>query len=101
MAPRKSAAPAEDIFALIGKTENIARASAAMELAAYASPDGAVAGQLSAVLAERDPQIRAAAMSSMQGLPDPFLAEHALGTLSDPLRSVRVEAGRVLARLPQ
>jgi predicted CXXCH cytochrome family protein len=79
----------------------IARASAAMELAAYASPDGAVAGQLASALTERDPQIRAAAMSSVQGLPDPFLAQHALGPLSDPLRSVRVEAGRVLARLPQ
>lgn len=93
----------------------IARATAAQELGAYVEPRGEVAQALLAALADRDPQVRAAAVMSLPGArieADPqFMtpADHKANAavlaalvplLSDETRLVRVETARVLVRVP-
>lgn len=77
----------------------IVRASAALELAAYIEPTGDVADALQRALVDRDPQIRAAAVMSLQQAPGASTVDDLVPRLSDETRLVRTEAARVLAQL--
>ena len=80
----------------------IARATAAFELGAFLQqPTGDVADALRKALGDRDPQVRSAAINSLQGLPNDELLSVLPKLLDDPSRLVRTEAARVLARVPQ
>ena len=52
-------------------------------------------------LKDRDPQVRAAAVASLQPLPNDRLIALLAPLLEDPVRLVRTEAGRLLARVPR
>jgi len=79
----------------------IARATAAFELSNYVQPGGEVAESLLKALDDRDPQVRSAAVNSLQGLSNDELLRALPKMLDDPARLVRTEAARVLARVPQ
>ena len=79
----------------------IARATAAFELANYAEPGSEAVQSLRKALEDRDPQVRSAAVNSLQGLPNDDLLSALPKLLADPSRLVRTEAARVLARVPQ
>lgn len=79
----------------------IARATAAFELANYADAGGDVEQSLRKALEDRDPQIRSAAVNSLQNLPNDQLLSALPKLLDDPSRLVRTETARVLARVPQ
>ncbi len=77
----------------------IVRASAAQRMAPYLGP--AAVPALRQALADRDPLVRAAAVSSLSGL-DPAGRARALApSLSDPDRNVRMEAARALVGEPE
>ena len=79
----------------------IARATAAVELGAYAGLEKAADSALTESLTDRDPSIRSAAVTSLR-ISDPNDLYRTLApALSDDSRSVRVEAARVMAQLPQ
>jgi predicted CXXCH cytochrome family protein len=93
----------EKLVALV-KNRNmpaIARASAAQELGQYLDAGGQVQAALAAALGERDPQIRAAAVTSLQNAPLDSQLKLLTPLLADDTRAVRAEAGRVLSRVPQ
>jgi tetratricopeptide (TPR) repeat protein len=75
----------------------VARATAALELAAYAEPRGAVIEALRGALDDRDPQVRAAAILSLQQDGSDATVSALVPLLSDPTRLVRTEAARALA----
>ena len=75
----------------------VARATAALELAAFVEPGNAVAQALRSSLADRDPQVRAASILSLQQESSPQTVSALVPLLSDPLRLVRTEAARSLA----
>ncbi|HEY2414033.1 MAG TPA: cytochrome c3 family protein [Pirellulaceae bacterium] len=79
----------------------VARASAALELAAYAEPGTEVVKALYKALGDRDPQVRSAAVLSLQsagGAEDENTRVSALATLlNDKTRLLRTEAARGLA----
>jgi hypothetical protein len=76
---------------------NIARATAALELGVYVEPEGDVIESLKRALGDRDPQIRAAAVISLQGMSGDSLIGALAPLLDDKTRLVRTEAARVLA----
>jgi tetratricopeptide (TPR) repeat protein len=77
----------------------IARATAAMELAPYSEPVGDIADALKASLTDRDPQVRAAAVMTLQFAPDDSTMADLVPRLQDDTRLVRTESARVLAQL--
>jgi tetratricopeptide (TPR) repeat protein/nitrate/TMAO reductase-like tetraheme cytochrome c subunit len=79
----------------------IARATAAMELGAYVAADEAAFGAVGAAIADRDPTVRAAAVSSLQSNDPQFLFRHIAKTLEDERRIVRVEAAQSMSHAPQ
>jgi len=79
-----------------GRLPAIIRATAMFELGRYDSP--ASTSAMLRYLKDPDPQVRAAAIRSLQGrLPEEELAKKLAPLLDDPIRSVRTEAARVLA----
>jgi tetratricopeptide (TPR) repeat protein len=82
----------------------VARATAATELGAYVhsemqADDPAIACLVEA-LRDRDPQVRAAAIGSLQGARNELLAETLPPLLKDPMRLVRTRAAFALSALP-
>jgi tetratricopeptide (TPR) repeat protein len=75
----------------------VARATAALELAAYAEPGNQIVQSLYKGLTERDPQIRAASVLSLQQEPSDATVSALAPLLSDSTRLVRTEAARALA----
>lgn len=71
------------------------RASAASLLGRYLSPQSLPA--LERALRDRDPLVRAAAVSSLEALPSKARAARGGPLLADPVRMVRASAARVLA----
>ncbi len=76
----------------------IVRSTSLAELARFGSER--IGRQSARFLGEPDPQLRVAAVGNLQFLPDRELVEFAVPLLRDPIRMVRVEAGRLLARVP-
>ncbi len=77
----------------------IARASALSLLGGYMSP-GAVQAVRRA-LGDEDPLVRMGALNALEGLEPLERLSLASPLLDDPVRSVRIEAGRVLAPVPR
>jgi predicted CXXCH cytochrome family protein len=75
----------------------VARATAALELVAYVEPGSQVTQTLRKALGEKDPQIRAAAVLSLQQEGSDATVSALAPLLSDPTRLVRTEAARSLA----
>jgi len=79
----------------------VARATAALELAAYIEPDNDVPQILRNLLDDRDPQVRAAAVLALQGaVTEESLETHVSALaplLRDSTRLLRTEAARALA----
>ena len=76
----------------------IVRATGLYELSQYNSP--AVLDASYELLNDFDPQVRSVAIANLQSLPDESLVRSVVPLLKDPVRSVRTEAARVLARVP-
>lgn len=79
----------------------IARATAALELANYVEPGSEIVESLRDALDDRDPQVRSAAVNSLQGASNDELLSALPELLDDESRLVRTETARVLARIPQ
>lgn len=79
----------------------IARATAATELAAYATSDRTAFAALGESLDDHDPTVRAASVTSLQTDNSQFLFRAITKSLADKRRIVRIEAARSMARLPQ
>jgi Flp pilus assembly protein TadD len=77
----------------------IVRATAVAELGPFARPNALAVKASIAALKDTDPQVRAAALANLEGLEAEDLREYGVPLLTDPVRSVRVEAARVLARI--
>ena len=79
----------------------IARATAARELAAYVhsglAPQDAPLPALVAALSDRDPQVRAAAVDSLQQASPDMIARRLPGLLQDPIRLVRTRTALALS----
>jgi tetratricopeptide (TPR) repeat protein len=75
----------------------VARATAALELAAYVEPNNEVAEALRKALADRDPQIRSAAVLSLQQEASDTTVSALVPLLGDSTRLVRTETARSLA----
>jgi len=73
----------------------IVRATALSLLAPWMEP--ATLSVVQQSLADDDPLVRHAALGLLDGLPDNLLVPLALPLITDPVRSVRMEAARVLA----
>jgi tetratricopeptide (TPR) repeat protein len=80
------------------ETPAIARATALAGIGPYLSP--ATLDVLTLGLGDDDPLVRAAAVEALEYTPAELRARLAFPMLNDPLRAVRMEAGRVLASLP-
>lgn len=76
----------------------IARATAAFELTSYLEQDQAIEALRSA-LSDRSPQVRSAAVTSLQNAPDDVVLRSLPKLLTDEARLVRTEAARVLSRI--
>lgn len=76
----------------------IARATAALELGAWLEGSAANLRALREALADRDPQVRAAAVLTVGHDPSPATVSALAGLLRDPTRLVRTEAARALAQ---
>jgi predicted CXXCH cytochrome family protein len=87
------------------KMPAIARATAALELRAFIVPgEGSERGATKAIvrhLNDQDPQVRAACILALQGADDDTLKRAVFPLVDDPIRLVRTEAARVLARIPE
>jgi tetratricopeptide (TPR) repeat protein len=99
---RSSDAP-EKLAALLKNRDMpaIARATAAMELAQYGVDEQSPRDALGAALDDRDPSVRAAAVTSFQTNDRALLFRVLTRSLADERRIVRVEAARSMSRLPQ
>jgi hypothetical protein len=75
----------------------VARATAALEVAAYVEPNNEAAQLLRKALADRDPQVRAAAVLSLQQEASTETISALAPLLKDPTRLIRTEAARSLA----
>jgi predicted CXXCH cytochrome family protein len=75
----------------------IVRATALRLLAGYGEAERPA---LLAGSRDADPLVRAAAISGLARLPSPEVGRALIPLLADPVRAVRVEAGRVLAGVP-
>jgi hypothetical protein len=78
----------------------IARATAAAELALYVEPGQPVVQALRKALEDRDPQVRAAAVTSLQQASNEELLDALPKLLDDRSRLVRTETARALSRVP-
>lgn len=76
----------------------VVRATSLQELARFGSER--IGRQAAKLLGDADPQVRTAALGLTSFLPNDELMQKATPLLKDPVRSVRTEAGRVLARVP-
>src|SRR5262249_26110029 len=78
----------------------VARATAALELAAYVEPGNALVQALRKALDDRDPQVRAAAVLKLQGSAGPEDQNTQIASLAellnDKTRLLRTEAARSL-----
>ena len=102
-AARTQAPDAPQKLAALAKDRNqpaIARATALAELAVYFGPDD-VTKSLTAAIADRDPQVRSAAVMGLQPADPQLLLRTLTPLLADESRAVRVEAARVMSRLPE
>jgi tetratricopeptide (TPR) repeat protein len=75
----------------------VARATAALELAAFVEPDNDVPQVLRKALADRDSQVRAAAILGLQQESSAETISALAPLLKDPDRLIRTEAARALA----
>jgi len=91
-------APSKLLELLNSRTQPaVARATAALELGAYVEPGSQVTQSLRKALSEKDPQIRAAAVLSLQQEASDATVSALAPLLSDSSRLVRTEAARSLA----
>ena len=100
-AARDGEPAAEDALIQLAKQNklpSIVRATALAELAQFDS-DATVQTALDS-LEDKDPQIRAAAIPNLAGLTNEKLLRVLTPLLDDPVRLVRTEAARMLARIP-
>lgn len=82
------------------RLSGIVRATSLFELGQYAPAD--VISTAEKLLTDNDPQVRATAVANLQLVNDDSrLMKLLLPVLEDPVRSVRTEAARVLARVPR
>jgi tetratricopeptide (TPR) repeat protein len=99
-AARQEAPDASQLLIALTKDRDqpgIARATAASELGGYVRDNAAVTSALTQALADRDPQVRAAVVTSLEPAGQRTLLSTIAKTLDDPSRLVRSEAARVLA----
>ena len=82
-----------------GEAPGIARATALSLLARRPSP--ATVSAARAALADTDPLVRSAALTALEVADLPVRLAGALPLLSDPVRSVRIEAARILVGAPR
>jgi tetratricopeptide (TPR) repeat protein len=75
----------------------VARATAALELGAFVEPNNEVAEALRKALGDRDPQVRAAAVLTLQQESSDATVSALAPLLSDSTRLLRTEAARALA----
>jgi len=80
------------------ETPDIARASAMSGFTPYLEQSNI--DVLQKGLKDDDAMVRMASVSALEGLPQTMLAQLAFPLLDDPVRSVRIEAARVLAPVP-
>jgi tetratricopeptide (TPR) repeat protein len=80
------------------ETPDIARASAISIITPYL--DQASVDVLQKSLNDSNAMVRSASVSALEGLPQAMLVQLAFPLLDDPVRSVRIEAARVLASIP-
>jgi len=76
----------------------IVRATGLYEAAQFTSPQ--VLDVCAELLSDFDPQVRSVAIANLQALPNEELVRQVAPLLTDSVRSVRMEAARVLARVP-
>ena len=81
-----------------GMAPDIARATALSGFTSYL--DQSNIDVLQAGLKDEDATVRLASVSALEGLPHAMLAQLAFPLLDDSVRSVRIEAARVLAPVP-
>ncbi|MGE0755578.1 MAG: tetratricopeptide repeat protein [Pirellulaceae bacterium] len=79
------------------RLSGILRATCLFELGQYAQDD--VVSTSAEMLTDEEPLVRLAALPNLERLPEDQLVKRAAPLLRDPLRAVRAEAGRVLARV--
>jgi len=79
-------------------TPAIAKATALAEIGPYLSQQ--TVDVVAAGVADPDPLVRASAMRSLDYAPPEIRVQLAFPLLNDPIRSVRIEAARVLAPVP-
>ena len=80
------------------KTPDIARASAISNLSQYL--DQSAFNVIQQGLQDEDAMVRMASISAVEGLQSSVLVQMLFPLLDDPVRSVRIEAARVLAPVP-
>ena len=80
------------------ETPDIARASAISEMSPYL--DQSNIDVIQGGLNDSNAMVRLASVSALEGLPQSMLVGLAFPLLDDPVRSVRIEAARVLAPIP-
>lgn len=100
-ASRKGKATSGKLLAKLirnGETPNIARAFAMSGITPYLNQSNI--DILQKGLNDKDAMVRMASVSALEGLPQTMLAQLAFPLLDDPIRSVRIEAARVLAPVP-
>ena len=90
------ALPAEQISNI--ETPDIARASAISGLSSYL--DQATFTVIQQGLKDKDAMVRMASVGALEGLQPAMLVQLVFPLLDDPVRSVRIEAARVLAPVP-
>ncbi len=82
----------------------IARATAAMELAAYVDPQPGYSvttiRALQEALQDKNPEVRAAAIDSLQNAPEDEVQRLLIPLLGDPVRVVRYRAAQALSLFP-
>lgn len=76
----------------------VVRATGLLELEQFSSPQ--VADACAELLQDPDPQVRMGAIANQRMRPGEALVKLVAPALADPIRAVRTEAGRVLARVP-
>jgi len=100
-AARKGAPEAEGRLIELARDRllpGIVRATCLMELGQFGSQEATHASLEG--LEDPDPQVRMVAIANLIALPDETLVTQVAPLLTDPVRAVRAEAGRVMARVP-
>lgn len=98
-ARRGDAAAEKPLTALVRdrRLPAIVRATGVMELGQFNSPGMIEASE--ELLSDYDPQVREMAIANLQILPDEELVRRVAPLMKDPIRAVRTEAARALARV--